>query len=129
MGCAVRRGLVIMSFWQTFGLQSESEIDKLLADDREETPTLQQLLEEEEIIQETKSQNKKLVAFLLKDDNLKKVINFIITPMTDEELMIEGETDGDEDEDESVLEIRKRARSQRKFRYPFVCCQMLIADV
>jgi hypothetical protein len=47
-----------MSFWKTFGFHTVSAIDTLLESD---DFTLEQLLDEEEILQETKSQNKKLI--------------------------------------------------------------------
>lgn len=47
-----------MSFWKTFGFHTVSAVDNLL-DSGEYT--LEQLLDEEEILQETKSQNRKLI--------------------------------------------------------------------
>lgn len=47
-----------MSFWKTFGFHTVSAIDTILEG---EDFTLDQLLDEEEILQETKSQNKKLI--------------------------------------------------------------------
>ncbi len=51
-----------MSFWKTFGFHTVSAIDTLLESDEF---TLEQLLDEEEILQETKSQNKKLIDLYL----------------------------------------------------------------
>ena len=47
-----------MSFWRTFGFHTVSAIDTIL--DKEEH-TLEELLDEEEILQEVKSQNKRLL--------------------------------------------------------------------
>lgn len=47
-----------MSFWKTFGFHTVSAIDTLLEGGEF---TLEQLLDEEDILQETKSQNKKLI--------------------------------------------------------------------
>ena len=47
-----------MSFWKTFGFQTVSAIDNLLDSGNF---TLEQLLDEEDILQETKAQNKKLI--------------------------------------------------------------------
>lgn len=47
-----------MSFWKTFGFHAVSAIDTILDGG---DFTLEQLLDEEEILQETKSQNKKLL--------------------------------------------------------------------
>lgn len=51
-----------MSFWKTFGFHTVSAIDTLLEG---EDYTLEQLLDEEEILQETKAQNKKLIDLYL----------------------------------------------------------------
>jgi serine/threonine-protein phosphatase 6 regulatory subunit 3 len=47
-----------MSFWKTFGFHSISAIDNLIDSG---SFTLEQLLDEEDILQETKAQNKKLI--------------------------------------------------------------------
>ncbi len=61
-----------MSFWKTFGFHTVSAIDTLLEG---EDYTLEQLLDEEEILQETKAQNKKLIdLYLFKNQN--KISNF-----------------------------------------------------
>jgi hypothetical protein len=48
-----------MSFWQTFGLTIESQIDKLLGDNAGDC-SLEDLMNESEIIQEAKGLNRKL---------------------------------------------------------------------
>ena len=47
-----------MSFWRTFGFQTVSAVETIL---ETESFTLEELLNEEEILQEVKSQNKKLI--------------------------------------------------------------------
>lgn len=47
-----------MSFWRTFGFTAVSAIDTIL---ESEEFTLEQLLDEEDILQETKAQNPKLI--------------------------------------------------------------------
>jgi hypothetical protein len=47
-----------MSFWRTFGFHTVSAVETIL--DRESF-TLEELLDEEETLQEVKSQNKKLL--------------------------------------------------------------------
>lgn len=47
-----------MSFWKTFGFHTVSAIDTLIDSG---DFTLEQLLDEEDILQETKTQNKKLL--------------------------------------------------------------------
>lgn len=116
---------IAMSFWQSFGLHSESEIDKLLAAD--DPPTLQQILEEEDIVQEAKSQNKKLISFLCEGDHLQQLIRYITVPQTNEQLAMES--DAVEEENTQAAIAKKRKIEQRQYRYPYVCCQVLISDV
>lgn len=47
-----------MSFWKNFGFYTASAIDTIL--DSQDF-TLEQLLDEDDILQETKAQNKKLI--------------------------------------------------------------------
>lgn len=91
-----------MSFWKTFGFHSVSAIDALL--DAGEF-SLEQLLDEEEILQETKSQNKKLMDFLIEPDTLKKLLHYIT---------VQAEDDAD---------------NKRRFKYPFLACEVLASEV
>jgi len=63
-----------MSFWKTFGFNTVSAIDTILESG---SFTLDQLLDEEDILQETKSQNPKLIEFLSEPESLKKLLIFI----------------------------------------------------
>jgi len=91
-----------MSFWKTFGFQAVSAIDTLL--DGGEF-TLEQLLDEEEILQETKSQNKKLLDFFVEPTTLKKLVEYI------------------------TVEAAEDADPKRKFKYPFLACEILGSEV
>eukprot|EP01114_Cavostelium_apophysatum_P018918 TRINITY_DN594_c0_g1_i1.p1 TRINITY_DN594_c0_g1~~TRINITY_DN594_c0_g1_i1.p1 ORF type:complete len:566 (-),score=171.55 TRINITY_DN594_c0_g1_i1:86-1783(-) len=91
-----------MSFWKTFGFHSVSAIDALL--DAGEF-SLEQLLDEEEILQETKSQNKKLLDFLVEPETLKKLVYYITVPADDD------------------------ADAKRRFKYPFLACEVLASEV
>lgn len=91
-----------MSFWKTFGFHTVSAIDTLLESGEY---TLEQLLDEEDILQETKSQNKRLLDFLVEDETLKKLLYYICV-------------EPDEDDD-----------SKRKFKYPFLACEILASEV
>lgn len=91
-----------MSFWKTFGFHTVSAIDTLL--DGGEF-TLEQLLDEEEILQETKSQNKKLLDFLIDPQTLRKLLYYITT------------------------EADEEADAKRKFKYPFLACEILASEV
>jgi serine/threonine-protein phosphatase 6 regulatory subunit 3 len=91
-----------MSFWRTFGFHTISPIENIL--DRESF-TLEELLEEEDVLQETKAQNKKLIDFFVKPDVLAKFIFFL------------------------TAEADENADAKRKQKYPFVCAEILCSEV
>ena len=90
-----------MSFWRTFGFQSVSPIDTIL--DRDHF-TLEDLLDEDDILTECKGQNKKLLDFLINPEILMKLLNYII--------------ESPEHEDE-----------KEKFKYPYLACEILCLDI
>lgn len=61
-------------FWK-FDLHSSPHIDTLL--EREDV-TLKELMDEEDVLQECKAQNRKLIEFLLKAECLEDLVSFII---------------------------------------------------
>jgi len=91
-----------MSFWRTFGFQTVSAIETILEG---QDFTLEQLLDEDEILQETKAQNKKLIDFIVEHASLKKLLDYI------------------------TKEPAEDADSTKKFKYPFLCCEILAAEV
>ncbi|KAI7872847.1 SIT4 phosphatase-associated protein-domain-containing protein [Spinellus fusiger] len=67
-------------FWR-FGFHNPSPIDTLL--DREDIK-LEELFEEEDLLQEAKSHNQKLVEFLLKPENLALLLHYVTAPDLEE---------------------------------------------
>eukprot|EP01099_Mayorella_cantabrigiensis_P004534 TRINITY_DN3418_c1_g2_i1.p1 TRINITY_DN3418_c1_g2~~TRINITY_DN3418_c1_g2_i1.p1 ORF type:complete len:614 (-),score=156.00 TRINITY_DN3418_c1_g2_i1:215-2056(-) len=91
-----------MSFWRTFGFTTISPVETIL--DRDHY-TLEELLDEEELLQETKAQNKKLIPFLTKAETLEKLMHYITT------------------EPDDISDPRRR------LKYPFLSCEILGSDV
>ncbi|KAJ3612401.1 hypothetical protein NHX12_020677 [Muraenolepis orangiensis] len=88
-------------FWK-FDLHTTSHIDQLL--DREDV-TLRELMEEDDVLQECKAQNRRLLLFLSQDLCMQELVRLITTePPTD-------------------LEERSR------FKFPNIACELLTADV
>ncbi|KAI9323937.1 SIT4 phosphatase-associated protein-domain-containing protein, partial [Zopfochytrium polystomum] len=85
-------------FWR-FGYQSASAIDGLL---EKETVTLEELLEVEELLQECKAHNSKLVDFLAKPENLSILLGLI--------------TNSDLDE-------------SKKYKYPYLACEVISCEI
>jgi len=90
-----------MSFWNHFGFTS-SPIDGLL--EKPDT-TLERLMDEPDLIQECKSQNRKLIDFCIQKDTLEKIVNYVVDCPP-------------EDADE-----------KRKIKYPQLCTDILCAEV
>lgn len=88
-------------FWR-FGFHTASSIDSIL---EKETFTLEELLDEDEIIQEIRSHNKKLVDYFSRKENISALIDYIITappPGADDKL---------------------------KTKYPFVASEILSGEI
>ncbi|XP_050390728.1 serine/threonine-protein phosphatase 6 regulatory subunit 3 isoform X2 [Patella vulgata] len=88
-------------FWK-FNLLTSTHIDTLL--DKEDV-TLHELMDEDDILQECKAQNRKLVDFLILPENMESMVNMITT-------------DPSEEVEEKV-----------RFKYPNTACELLTSDV
>eukprot|EP00741_Cyanophora_paradoxa_P006887 tig00001049_g6662.t1 len=88
-------------YWR-IGFASQSSIDAVL--DRKEF-TLKDLMEDDELIQECKSMNKRLVAFLAQANVVQELLDLIT----------------DEPEEDAGVE--------RKFKYPFLSCEILCCEI
>ncbi|KAI9358621.1 SIT4 phosphatase-associated protein-domain-containing protein [Zopfochytrium polystomum] len=85
-------------FWR-FGLQSAAAIDSLLEKD---TVTLEELFEVEELLQECKAHNSKLIDILSKPENLKTLLLLLTS----------------DDLEES-----------KKFKYPYLACEVISCEI
>ncbi|XP_018320980.1 serine/threonine-protein phosphatase 6 regulatory subunit 3 isoform X2 [Agrilus planipennis] len=88
-------------FWK-YNNGSSSQIETLLA---KEGITLKELLNEEDIINECKLQNKALIDFLNRPENLEELVTLATV--------------------EPSVEIEERTR----FKYPYIACQILVCDI
>lgn len=93
-----------MSFWKNFGFHSASTIDTLL-EEKGADLTLEELMDEPELIQECKSQNRKLIEFCTKRPQLEKIVHYVADV-----------PDSDSDE-------------KHKEKYPMLCTEILCAEV
>lgn len=90
-----------MSFWKTFGFQTVSAIDTLM----EGEYTLEQLLDEDEILQETKSQNRNLIDFLVERDSMHTLLDLV------------------------TQEPAEDADDARAFKHAYIAAEILCSDV
>ncbi|KAM9328692.1 serine/threonine-protein phosphatase 6 regulatory subunit 2a [Pholidichthys leucotaenia] len=88
-------------FWK-FDLHTTSHIDQLL--DREDV-TLRELMEEEDVLQECKAQNRRLLLFLAQDHCMQELVSLITT--------------------EPPADLEERSR----FKFPNIACELLTSDV
>tara|TARA_R110002050_G_scaffold256568_7_gene395553 strand:+ start:1139 stop:1564 length:426 start_codon:yes stop_codon:yes gene_type:complete len=91
-----------MSFWRTFGFHTVSAVENILERD---SFTLEELLDEDELLQECKSQNQKLLDYLLQTETLEKLLFYLTT---------EPEPD---------------AESKTRQKYPYLACEILCLEV
>uniref|UniRef100_A0A8C7JA43 Protein phosphatase 6 regulatory subunit 2 n=1 Tax=Oncorhynchus kisutch TaxID=8019 RepID=A0A8C7JA43_ONCKI len=88
-------------FWK-FDLHTTSHIDQLL--DREDV-TLLELMEEDDVLQECKAQNRRLLLFLSQDHCMTELVNLITT--------------------EPPADLEEKSR----FKFPNIACELLTSDV
>jgi len=89
-----------MAFWRSWSWDA-SAIDSLL--DSEDV-TLEQVLNENDVLTEAKAQNKKLIDFFLQDQNITQFISYV----TDDHPELTDET---------------------KYKYPYIVCEILCTDI
>ncbi|NXH13534.1 PP6R2 phosphatase, partial [Bucco capensis] len=91
----------INMFWK-FDLNTTSHVDKLL--DKEDV-TLHELMDEDDILQECKAQNRKLLDFLCQQQCMEELVNLITH--------------------EPPVDMEEKVR----FKYPNTACELLTSDV
>lgn len=91
----------LASFWGRFPFHTTSAVDSIL---NRQHFTLEDLLEEDDIVQETKSQNKKLIEFLVQQTTLEKLFDYLVSEPE--------ETD-----------------FRRNSKYPLLACEILCSEV
>ncbi|KAK7494563.1 hypothetical protein BaRGS_00014216, partial [Batillaria attramentaria] len=91
----------IIMFWK-FNLLTSSHVDTLL---EKEDVTLRELMDEDDILQECKAQNRKLIDFLIQAENMEDMVKMITK--------------------EPAEDVEERVR----FKYPNTACELLTSDV
>ncbi|GAB4814745.1 hypothetical protein N2152v2_001791 [Parachlorella kessleri] len=89
-------------FWRVSGLNTASPVDSILDKDNF---TLEELLDEDELIQECKSLNARLTAFLKKKETVQRLLQYLV------------ETPAGSDD------------PKRHFKYPFAACEIFCCEV
>ncbi|KAG0492483.1 hypothetical protein HPP92_005881 [Vanilla planifolia] len=89
-------------FWRMAGMSSASPVDTIL---ERGNYTLEDLLDEDEIIQECKAMNGRLIDFLLERSQVEQLIRYIIEEPSDE------------------------AEKKQTLKFPFIACEILTCEL
>ncbi|KDP34941.1 hypothetical protein JCGZ_09229 [Jatropha curcas] len=89
-------------FWRMAGLSTASPVETILD---KENFTLEELLDEDEIIQECKAMNGRLINFLREKPQVEQLIRYI------------------------VVEAPEDAEKRRTFKFPFIACEIFTCEV
>ncbi|XP_044943493.1 serine/threonine-protein phosphatase 6 regulatory subunit 2 isoform X3 [Mustela putorius furo] len=98
---AVKSFVAVTMFWK-FDLNTTSHVDKLL--DKEDV-TLRELMDEDDVLQECKAQNQKLLGFLCRQQCMEELVSLITR--------------------DPPLDMEEKVR----FKYPNTACELLTCDV
>ncbi|CAF2283056.1 BnaA04g16410D [Brassica napus] len=91
-------------FWKLASLSASSPVDSILD---KESYTVEELLDEEEIIQECKALNSRLIHFLRDKAQVEQLLRYVV-----EEPLEEDDAD-----------------SKRAFKYPFISCEIFTCEI
>jgi SIT4-associating protein SAP185/190 len=126
-------------FWRFGGYANISTIDTLL--DKPDT-TLEDLLDESDLIQELKAHNTKLIEFLRDEDRLKKLLNYVVAPgpplEAESEEPDESESSSGSNKGKGIFvktptgnakdeEEQDKAEKQR-LKYAYTACEVLSSE-
>ncbi|TWU78460.1 hypothetical protein ED733_008912 [Metarhizium rileyi] len=127
-------------FWRFGGYANISTIDTIL--DKPEF-TLEELLDESDLIQELKQHNSKLIEYLREDSILEKLLEYVVAPRLEAFATLDDPTD-DESKGKSrllpfsrprassrvtdVTENDEEEQEKRRNRYALVACEVLSSD-
>lgn len=103
-----------------------STIDTLL--DKQST-TLEDLLEEQDLVQELKSHHTKLIEFLRDDNHLHTLLKYVVAPGPNiEDENPDDKSDDDDDDEEIKLTEEQERADKKRLKYAFVACEILSCE-
>eukprot|EP01024_Parvocaulis_polyphysoides_P012575 TRINITY_DN14581_c0_g2_i1.p1 TRINITY_DN14581_c0_g2~~TRINITY_DN14581_c0_g2_i1.p1 ORF type:complete len:699 (-),score=93.35 TRINITY_DN14581_c0_g2_i1:306-2402(-) len=105
-------------FWNVPGYNiRDSPVEVILNKDKF---SLEELFEEDELVQEAKAMNGRLVAFLKDKAILQKLVRYLVVP----EQAYENGNQEDEGEEKQQEDIQRKLQ-----RYPFLACELICCEV
>lgn len=116
-------------FWRFGGYANISTIDTLL--DKQDV-SLEELLDESDLIQELKQHNSKLIEFLRDDKILEKLLEYVVAPKIENEIPKEEHADDDESGEKAIerdgAEEDDDEAEKKRNRYAYVSAEVLSSD-
>jgi len=88
--------------WSISGISFASPVNDILD---KESYTLEELLQEDDLLQEVKSKNERLLAFLQTEETVETLVEYVVTAADDD------------------------AEDFRKFKYPYMACELFCCEV
>jgi SIT4-associating protein SAP185/190 len=123
-------------FWRFGGYANISAIDTLL---EKEGVTLEELLDENDLIQELKQHNTKLIEYLREDAILERLLEYVVAPKLENEVPFEEKATGEDNseeaneksEDPSTSRVRTEEDDEaekKRNKYAYVAAEILSSD-
>jgi SIT4-associating protein SAP185/190 len=123
-------------FWRFGGYANVSAIDTLL---EKADVTLEELLDESDLIQELKQHNTKLIEYLREDKILERLLEYVTAPKLEANASEEHGADGNDKERESkgkeplnyakaLSEEDEEEKEKKRNRYAYVAAEILSSD-
>jgi SIT4-associating protein SAP185/190 len=118
-------------FWRFGGYANISTLDTIL-----EKPdvTLEELLDESDLIQELKQHNTKLIEFLRDEKVLRRLLEYVIAPkpapLPPRVPKKDGHSDdeGEDEGDRMALEAEREKSEKARLKYAYVACEVLSSE-
>lgn len=101
--------------WSISGISFASPLNDILD---KEAFSLEELLQEDELLQEVKSRNSRLIEFLTRDDILQKILDYIVTTPPVDEGSIAGVDEAGDGKDDL-----------QRYKYPYMSCEIFCCEI
>ncbi|KAK5209370.1 sporulation-induced protein [Exophiala xenobiotica] len=115
-------------FWRFGGYSNISTIDTLLD---KPNVKLEDLLEESDLIQELKSHHTKLIEFLREDNNLRALLQYVVSPGPPIDEFAEdekGKGPAQDNDQEKPSDEEQEKVEKKRLKYAFVACEILSCE-
>lgn len=125
-------------FWRIGGYSNISSLDTIL--DKPDV-TLEELLDESDLIQELKGQNAKLIEFLRQDTILQRLLQYVIAPKLADATKTEDDADAEDRGSGGFFKSRastatkapgdsdQEKQEAQRTKYSYVACEILSSEV